>query len=146
MYGKTLDFTPGTNNKYSNYGYLLAGAVVEHLTGQKFFDYVKMALLQPAGITEVQVISTLASQRTSGLKARHGPLDCTHSIIGLTVSHFSRLALASSFLKMTVLTSTAPISCHKLPEQLHPIFRGFNMGSSRTVGHAETGPQRRSGK
>ena len=26
MYGKMLDFTPGTNNKYSNYGYLLAGS------------------------------------------------------------------------------------------------------------------------
>jgi len=64
MYGRMLDFTPGTNNKYSNFGYLLAGAVVEHVTGQKYFDYVKTTLLQPAGITEGQVISTLASQRT----------------------------------------------------------------------------------
>jgi CubicO group peptidase (beta-lactamase class C family) len=44
---------------------LLAGAVVEHVTGQKYFDYVKSALLQPAGITEVEVISTLASGRTN---------------------------------------------------------------------------------
>ena len=55
-----LDFAPGTNTKYSNYGYLLAGAVVEHVTGQKYFDYVKNTLLQPAGITEVQVISSLS--------------------------------------------------------------------------------------
>ena len=65
MYGKMLDFTPGTNSKYSNFGYLLAGAVVEHVTGQKYFEYVKNTLLQPAGISEVQVISTLASGRTS---------------------------------------------------------------------------------
>jgi CubicO group peptidase (beta-lactamase class C family) len=65
MYGKPLDFTPGTNNKYSNFGYLLAGAVVEHVTGMKYFDYVKQTLLQPAGITEVQVVSTLASGRTN---------------------------------------------------------------------------------
>ena len=64
MYGRMLDFTPGTNSKYSNFGYLLAGAVVEHVTGVKYFDFVKKALLQPAGITEVQVISTLKSQRT----------------------------------------------------------------------------------
>ncbi len=64
MYGRMLDFAPGTNNKYSNFGYLLAGAVVEHLTGMKYFDYVKQALLEPAGIKEVQVISTLASGRT----------------------------------------------------------------------------------
>jgi CubicO group peptidase (beta-lactamase class C family) len=65
MYDRMLDFTPGTNNKYSNFGYLLAGAVVEHVTGQKYFDYVKSKLLQPADISEVQVISTLASQRTN---------------------------------------------------------------------------------
>jgi CubicO group peptidase (beta-lactamase class C family) len=65
MYGRMLDFSPGTNYKYSNYGYLLAGAVVEQVTGQKYADYVKSTLLQPAGITEAQVISTLASHRAS---------------------------------------------------------------------------------
>jgi CubicO group peptidase (beta-lactamase class C family) len=64
MYGRMLDFAPGTNNKYSNFGYLLAGAVVEHVTGMKYFDYVRHTLLEPAGINEVQVISTLASGRT----------------------------------------------------------------------------------
>src|SRR5262249_10247764 len=39
-------------------------AVVEHVSGMKYFDYVKATLLEPAGITEVQVIPTLASQRT----------------------------------------------------------------------------------
>jgi len=48
MYGKMLDFTPGTNSRYSNYGYLLAGAVVEHVTSMKYFDYVKEMMLQPA--------------------------------------------------------------------------------------------------
>lgn len=66
MYTKRkLDLDPGTVYHYSNYGYLLAGAVVEKVTGMKYFDYVKATLLQPAGINEVQVISTLASQRTN---------------------------------------------------------------------------------
>jgi CubicO group peptidase (beta-lactamase class C family) len=60
-----LDFSPGTNYKYSNYGYLLASAVVEHVTGQDYFDYVKTTLLQPAGVSEVLVSSTLASQRAA---------------------------------------------------------------------------------
>jgi CubicO group peptidase (beta-lactamase class C family) len=64
MYGKMLDFTPATNNKYSNFGYLLASAVVEKVTGMKYFDYIKTALLQPANISEVLVFPTLASQRT----------------------------------------------------------------------------------
>src|ERR1700694_392416 len=65
MYGRMLDLDPGTVYHYSNFGYLLAGAVVEHVSGMKYFDYVKATLLQPAGITEVQVIPTLASQRTN---------------------------------------------------------------------------------
>jgi CubicO group peptidase (beta-lactamase class C family) len=65
MYGRMLDFTPGTNNKYSNFGYLLAGAVIEHVTGKKYFDYLNQTLLEPVGIKEVQVISTLASGRTA---------------------------------------------------------------------------------
>ena len=65
MYGKPLDFAPGTNTKYSNYGYLLASAVVEKVTGQAYFDYVQKTLLQPAGITDVLVSSTLAAQRAA---------------------------------------------------------------------------------
>src|SRR5262249_15470832 len=52
MYGRPLDFTPGAKSQYSNYGYLLASTVVEKVTGIPFFDYIKAALLQPAGITD----------------------------------------------------------------------------------------------
>src|SRR4051812_35289587 len=64
MYARILDFAPGTIYRYSNFGYLLAGAVVEKVTGMTYFDYVKKAVLQPAGITEVLVFPTLAAQRT----------------------------------------------------------------------------------
>jgi len=87
MYGRLLDFTPGTNSKYSNYGYLLAGTVVEQITGMKYFDHVKEMLLQPAGINEVQVISTLASGRTADQAI------CEDQGLGL-----SPLDLASQFL------------------------------------------------
>jgi CubicO group peptidase (beta-lactamase class C family) len=64
MYRRGLDFTPGTEAKYSNYGYLLAGAVVEHVTGLSYFEYLKARLLLPAGISEVKIMSTLPSGRT----------------------------------------------------------------------------------
>src|SRR5262249_20889663 len=87
MYGRLLDFTPGTNSKYSNYGYLLAGTGVGQITGMKYFDHVKEMLLQPAGINEVQVISTLASGRTADQAI------CEDQGLGL-----SPLDLASQFL------------------------------------------------
>ena len=65
MYGQPLQYTPGTDSAYSNYGYLLLGALVEKLTGMSYFDYLKQNILQPAGLTEVQVFSTLASLRTA---------------------------------------------------------------------------------
>lgn len=63
MYARMLDFAPGTNSKYSNFGYLLASAVVEHVTGVEFFAYVKATLLQPAGIGQVLLSPTAAAQR-----------------------------------------------------------------------------------
>ncbi|MBV8213863.1 MAG: serine hydrolase [Verrucomicrobia bacterium] len=65
MYGRMLDFTPGSDQKDSNYGYLLAGAVVEDITGNSYIDYINERLLTPAGLSEVKVISTSPSERTS---------------------------------------------------------------------------------
>jgi CubicO group peptidase (beta-lactamase class C family) len=67
MYGRLLDFDPGTQNHYSNFGYLLAGAVVEKVTQKKYFDFVRQTLLQPASITEVEIIPTRAAQRTNDM-------------------------------------------------------------------------------
>ncbi|HEY6347246.1 MAG TPA: serine hydrolase [Bryobacteraceae bacterium] len=65
MYAQTLQFTPGTNSAYSNYGYLLLGAIIEKLTGMDYFAYLTKAVLQPNGLTEIQVFSTLASGRSN---------------------------------------------------------------------------------
>jgi CubicO group peptidase (beta-lactamase class C family) len=62
MYARPLDFTPGTNSKYSNYGYLLASAVVEKVTGMPYFNYLKEAVLTPAGIADVAISSTTVAQ------------------------------------------------------------------------------------
>ena len=41
MYARMLDFTPGARSQYSNFGYLLASAVVEKVTGMDYFAYVQ---------------------------------------------------------------------------------------------------------
>ncbi|HEY4358654.1 MAG TPA: serine hydrolase [Acidobacteriaceae bacterium] len=70
MYGKPLDYTPynltaTSGYKYSNFGFLLAAAVVEHVTSQTYYNYLNATLLHPLGLTEVKPISTLASGRTN---------------------------------------------------------------------------------
>jgi CubicO group peptidase (beta-lactamase class C family) len=63
MYGQTLQYTPGTNSAYSNYGYLLLSAFVEKVTGMPYFQYVQEMVLAPLGITEVLLSSTEAQLR-----------------------------------------------------------------------------------
>jgi CubicO group peptidase (beta-lactamase class C family) len=65
MYGRMLDFTPGAEQEESNYSYLLAGVVVEHITGQTYIDYINERLLTPAGIRKVKVMSTSPAERSS---------------------------------------------------------------------------------
>jgi CubicO group peptidase (beta-lactamase class C family) len=66
MYAQNLDFTPGTNNKYSNYGYLLLSLLIEVVTKKDYFAYLKAAVLDPANITEVKVWPTVANPRPAG--------------------------------------------------------------------------------
>jgi CubicO group peptidase (beta-lactamase class C family) len=65
MYGQPLQFPPGTNYSYSNYGYLLLGAVIEQVANMSYHAYLAQAVLQPAGLTEVEVFSTRAAGRTA---------------------------------------------------------------------------------
>jgi len=44
-------FPPGTKYWYSNVGYILAGAVLEHLTGRAWEDLMRERLFEPLGIS-----------------------------------------------------------------------------------------------
>jgi len=45
-----LAFEPGTKWQYSNTGFLLLGAVIEKVTGQSYFDYIRENIYKPAGM------------------------------------------------------------------------------------------------
>jgi CubicO group peptidase (beta-lactamase class C family) len=45
------EFEPGTRWAYSNYGFILLGAVIERVTGQSYYDYVRTHIYEPAGMT-----------------------------------------------------------------------------------------------
>jgi CubicO group peptidase (beta-lactamase class C family) len=46
-----LLFEPGSDNRYSNGGYVVLGAIIEKLSGQTYYDYVREHIFQPAGMT-----------------------------------------------------------------------------------------------
>lgn len=42
---------PGAEFRYSNYGYVLLGAIIERVSGQSYYDYVQARIFEPAGMT-----------------------------------------------------------------------------------------------
>ncbi len=52
LYGnRPLRFEPGSRWEYSNYGFILLGAVIEKVSGQSYYDYVREHIYVPAGMT-----------------------------------------------------------------------------------------------
>lgn len=55
MKGVPLDFTPGTQQVYSNFGFVLLGAVIATVTKQAYPEYVQQNTLRPMGATGVRL-------------------------------------------------------------------------------------------
>ncbi len=52
LYGtRDLQFAPGAKHVYSNYGFMLLGAVIERLAGTSYYDHVAARVLAPSGMT-----------------------------------------------------------------------------------------------
>src|SRR5438477_12779935 len=52
LYGsRPLRFEPGSKWEYSNYGFILLGVIIEKVSGQGYYDYVRDHVYNPAGMT-----------------------------------------------------------------------------------------------
>jgi CubicO group peptidase (beta-lactamase class C family) len=50
MCSSMLDFSPGTQDHYSNFGYLVLGVVIERVTGMDYLDYINQTFAQPLNL------------------------------------------------------------------------------------------------
>lgn len=53
-----LAFEPGTQQQYSNGGYILLGAIIEKVSGKSYFDYVRENIFKPAGMNDTDSFET----------------------------------------------------------------------------------------
>jgi D-alanyl-D-alanine carboxypeptidase len=52
LYGqRDLEFEPGSKWEYSNYGFVLLGAIIEKVSGESYYDYVRKHIYAPVGMT-----------------------------------------------------------------------------------------------
>jgi len=65
MLGIPLDFKPGNQYAYSNFGYLLLGLIIEEATGMSYGDYIRQKLFAPLGILDIELGVTLPEERTN---------------------------------------------------------------------------------
>jgi D-alanyl-D-alanine carboxypeptidase len=76
LYGKrALKFEPGSRWEYSNYGFILLGAVIEKVSGESYYDYVRENIYIPAGMssTDSEPEESRAADRSIGyIKVRTG--------------------------------------------------------------------------
>lgn len=47
----SLEFEPGTKQRYSNVGYVILGGIVERVSGMTYHDYVREQIFEPAGMS-----------------------------------------------------------------------------------------------
>lgn len=74
---KPLDFEPGTQWEYSNTNYVIAGLIVEKVSGEKLMDFLEEHIFHPLGMTSVwnsTETSLTAADATPYVRAALGPL------------------------------------------------------------------------
>lgn len=75
LYGaRALTHEPGAEHRYSNYGYVLLGALIEKVSGMSYYQYVRSKVFQPAGMESTDSLPEVdeVPNRAIGYMRRNG--------------------------------------------------------------------------
>jgi D-alanyl-D-alanine carboxypeptidase len=75
LYGsRWLGHEPGAEHRYSNYGFVLLGALIEKVSGTSYHDHVRGKVFQPAGMTSTDSLPETenVAHRSMGYMRRDG--------------------------------------------------------------------------
>ena len=76
-----VKWRPGAYRSYSSAGYMVAGIIIEEVTGVRFEDYLKKEILEPLGMTTSTFKLTSESEQllAQGYKANYQPSQYWHT-------------------------------------------------------------------
>ena len=149
---RPLLHAPGAEFRYSNYGMVLLGAVIERVTGMSYFDYVRTRVYAPAGMNATGSLpesDNVPNRATGYMRVIEAWTPNTDTLpwSGMaagggysTVGDFFRFATA---LQSGKLVSQASLSQMTTPG-INPRY-GFGMvlngqGATRSFGHSGGAP------
>ncbi len=142
---RAAEFAPGSQESYSNYGYVLLGAVIEQASGQSYHAYVDAHIFKPAGMLatgaapEDQMRDQLSvgyMQTAQGLADNRDTLPWRGTAAGggySTAGDLHRFALALLNGKLLSAQMLAEATRSQTPSKLHGF--GFQLGGSGAARH-----------
>lgn len=71
--GRKLAFTPGQGRRYSNFGYKLLSMIIEKVSGQSYWDFMKSEVLNPAGCYDFRPATNYYTDRLADEVKYYGP-------------------------------------------------------------------------
>ena len=66
-----LIYEPGTQNKYTNVGYMVLAAIIEKVSGQSYDEYVRQNVLIPLGMNHTDFLYTKTMGKNEAAGAHH---------------------------------------------------------------------------
>ncbi|HEX3108957.1 MAG TPA: serine hydrolase [Thermoanaerobaculia bacterium] len=139
-----LLFEPGTQQKYSNAGYVVLGLIVEKVSGQSYYDYVRDHITKPLGMNDTAsyAIDENVPNRAIGLTKRgpEGPLPERHANTNTLPARGSSAGGGYSTAADLLRFANALLGDKLLPERwTNWVFGGFD-AKARNLGIAGGSP------
>ncbi len=107
MNGRPVEFEPSTKEIYSNYGFIVLGQVIAHVTGEPNEPSVQKVTLEPMGIRQLQ----MAAPRTPKHHWEYLPNEAHRYFIGhwksLPGGHFEATGTDGRLVQQTRFATTA---------------------------------------
>jgi D-alanyl-D-alanine carboxypeptidase len=143
---------PGAEFRYSNYGMLLLGAIIERVSGLSYFDYVRTHVFEPAGMTSTGSLpesDTVPNRSTGYMRGNDAWVPNTDTLPWSGTAAGGGYSTAGDFFRFAeALQSGKLISKASLTQMITPGRNsqyGFGMaltgeGATRSFGHAGGAP------
>lgn len=141
-----LEFEPGTSQRYSNAGFIVLGLIIEKISGQTYYDYVRDHIIRPAGMTDTAsyAIDEHVPNRAVGMTKRgpEGPLPARQSNTGMQPARGSSAGGGYSTAPDLLRFSQALLADKLMPKRWTDwLFTGsFDAAAKRNIGVAGGSP------